>query len=49
MSYVGYTTVSTSSQRERLQLDALITTGVHERDVFADVASGTRAATSDLA
>ncbi|AUZ88586.1 invertase [Arthrobacter agilis] len=44
MRHLGYTRVSTSSQDAQLQLDALVAAGVHKRDVFADVTSGTRAA-----
>jgi DNA invertase Pin-like site-specific DNA recombinase len=44
MRNLGYTRVSTSSQDAQLQLDALVAAGVHKRDVFADVTSGTRAA-----
>lgn len=44
MRYLGYTRVSTSSQDAQLQLDALVAAGVHQRDVFADVTSGTKAA-----
>lgn len=44
MRHLGYTRVSTSSQDAQLQLDALIAAGVHKRDVFADVTSGTRTA-----
>lgn len=36
--------MSTSSQDASLQLDALIAAGVQKRDVFADVASGSRSA-----
>jgi DNA invertase Pin-like site-specific DNA recombinase len=39
-----YTRASTSSQDAQLQLDALVAAGVHKRDSFADVTSGTRAA-----
>lgn len=39
-----YKRVSTSSQDAQLQLDALVAAGVHKRDVFADVTSGTKAA-----
>ncbi|MDF2992680.1 MAG: invertase [Microbacterium sp.] len=38
----GYTRVSTSSQDAQLQLDALVAAGVQERDVFADVTSGSK-------
>ena len=44
MRHLGYTRVSTSSQDTQLQLDALVAAGVHKRDVFSDVTSGTRAA-----
>jgi DNA invertase Pin-like site-specific DNA recombinase len=42
--HLGYTRVSTLSQDAQLQLDALVAAGVHRRDVFVDVTSGTRAA-----
>src|SRR6478735_3295885 len=41
---LGYTRVSTSSQDAQLQLDALVAAGVQKRDVFADVASGSKTA-----
>ncbi|MEJ6490795.1 recombinase family protein [Leucobacter sp. USCH14] len=44
MRLLGYTRVSTVSQDARLQLDALRTEGVQNRDVFSDVTSGSRAA-----
>jgi DNA invertase Pin-like site-specific DNA recombinase len=44
--YVGYTRVSTRSQEARLQVDALVKSGVQERDIFADVTSGSRTAIS---
>ncbi len=44
MRMLGYTRVSTSNQNARLQLDALKSVGVEERDVFADVTSGSRKA-----
>ena len=44
MRHLGYTRVSTSSQDAQLQLDALVAAGVHKRDVFSDVTSGTKAA-----
>ncbi|GAB3555445.1 recombinase family protein [Arthrobacter tumbae] len=43
MRHLGYTRVSTSTQDAQLQLDALIAAGVHKRDIFSDVTSGTRA------
>lgn len=46
MRYLGYTRVSTRSQDARLQVDALVKSGVQERDVFADVTSGSRTAIS---
>jgi DNA invertase Pin-like site-specific DNA recombinase len=42
--HLGYTRVSTLSQDAQLQLDALVAAGVHRRDVFVDVTSGTWAA-----
>lgn len=44
MRHLGYTRVSTPTQDAQLQLDALIAAGVHRRDIFSDVTSGTRAA-----
>ena len=44
MRLLGYTRVSTASQDARLQLDALVDSGVQKRDVFADVTSGSRTA-----
>src|SRR5665811_2408819 len=41
---LGYTRVSTSSQDAQLQLDALVAAGVQNRDVFADVTSGSKTA-----
>jgi DNA invertase Pin-like site-specific DNA recombinase len=43
---LGYTRVSTSSQDAQLQLDALVAVGVQKRDVFADVTSGSKTASS---
>lgn len=45
MRQLGYTRVSTSSQDAQLQIDALVAAGVQKRDVFADVTSGSMAAT----
>lgn len=44
MRLPGYTRVSTSNQDAQLQVDALATTGVQKRDVFADVTSGSKTA-----
>lgn len=44
MRHLGYTGVSTPSRDAQLQLDALVAAGMHKRDVFADVTSGTRTA-----
>ena len=41
---LGYTRVSTSGQDAQLQLDALVKDGVQNRDVFADITSGSRTA-----
>ena len=41
---LGYTRVSTASQDAQLQLDALVAAGVQQRDVFADVTSGSKTA-----
>ena len=39
---LGYTRVSTSSQDAQLQLDALVSAGVQNRDVFPDASSWSR-------
>lgn len=44
MRLLGYTRVSPTSQDAQLQLDALVSTGVQKRDVFADVTSGSKTA-----
>lgn len=44
MRQLGYTRVSTTSQDAQLQLDALLADGVAQRDVFADVTSGSKTA-----
>lgn len=44
--HLGYTRVSTRSQDAKLQVDALVKAGVQERDIFADVTSGSRTAIS---
>ena len=44
MRLLGYTRISTSSQDAQLQLDALVAAGVQQRDVFADVTSGSKTA-----
>ena len=44
MRQLGYTRVSTTSQDAQLQLDALLAGGVAQRDVFADVTSGSKTA-----
>ena len=46
MRHLGYTRVSTRSQDAKLQVDALVKSGVQERDIFADVTSGSRTAIS---
>lgn len=46
MRHLGYTRVSTKSQDAKLQVDALTKSGVQERDIFADVTSGSRTAIS---
>lgn len=43
---LGYTRVSTAEQDPRLQVDALFGAGVEARDVFGDVTSGAKAASS---
>lgn len=40
MTLLGYTRVSTTSQADDLQRDALIAAGVEERHIFSDVISG---------
>lgn len=42
MRHLGYTRVSTRSHDAKLQVDALVKSGVQERDIFADVTSGSR-------
>jgi DNA invertase Pin-like site-specific DNA recombinase len=42
----GYTRVSTKSQDAKLQVDALVKSGVQERIIFFDVTSGSRTARS---
>lgn len=42
MRHLGYIRVSTRSQDAKLQVDALVKSGVQERDIFADVTSGSR-------
>lgn len=44
MRLLGYTRVSTATQDAQLQRDALVDVGVQQRDVFADVTSGSRTA-----
>ncbi len=44
--HLGYTRVSTRSQDAKLQVDALVKSGVQERDIFTDVTSGSRTAIS---
>lgn len=44
--HLGYTRVSTRSQDAKLQVEALVKSGVQERDIFADVTSGSRSAIS---
>ena len=44
MRHLGYTRVSTRSQDAKLQVDALVKSGVQERDIFVDVTSGSRTA-----
>lgn len=44
MRLLGYTRVSTADQGARLQVDALTSVGVEQRDMFADVTSGSRVA-----
>ena len=46
MRHLGYTRVSTKSQDAKLQVDALVKSGVQERDVFSDITSGSRTAIS---
>src|SRR6218665_2925695 len=44
--HLGYTRVSARSQDAKLQVDALVESGLQERDIFADVTSGSRTAIS---
>ena len=44
--HLGYTRVSTRTQDAKLQVDALMKSGVQKRDIFADVTSGSRTAIS---
>lgn len=46
MRLLGYTRISTTTQDAQLQLDALLSTGVQKRDVFADITSGSKTAAS---
>lgn len=46
MRLLGYTRVSTVDQDDRLQIDALLAAGVPRRDVYADVTSGAKTATT---
>ncbi len=46
MRLLGYTRVSTTNQDPQLQIDSLLSIGVQKRDIFADVMSGSKAATS---
>ena len=46
MRLLGYTRISTNAQDPQLQLDALLHIGVQKRDIFADVTSGSKTATS---
>ncbi|PDQ36032.1 MAG: invertase [Candidatus Lumbricidophila eiseniae] len=46
MRHLGYTRVSARSQDAKLQVDALVESGLQERDIFADVTSGSRTAIS---
>jgi DNA invertase Pin-like site-specific DNA recombinase len=46
MRLLGYTRVSTAAQDAQLQVDALLNIGVQQRDIFSDVASGTKVAAS---
>jgi DNA invertase Pin-like site-specific DNA recombinase len=44
MRLLGYTRVSTAAQDAQLQRDALVADGVQQRDIFADVTSGSKTA-----
>jgi len=44
MRLLGYTRVSTAAQDAQLQRDALAADGVQQRDIFADVTSGSKTA-----
>lgn len=45
MRLLGYTRVSTVGQDSHIQSDALLRSGVEERDIFSDVTSGAKNAT----
>lgn len=44
MRLLGYARVSTAAQDAQLQRDALVADGVQQRDIFADVTSGSKTA-----
>lgn len=44
MRQIGYTRVSTVGRDAQLQLDALVDADVQQRDMFADVTSGSKTA-----
>ncbi len=46
MSLLGYTRISTAGQDDQLQRDALTAAGVQARDIYSDVTSGSKEATS---
>jgi DNA invertase Pin-like site-specific DNA recombinase len=46
MAYLGYTRISTAGQDDQLQRDALLAAGVQARDIYSDVSSGSKEATS---
>lgn len=46
MRLLGYTRVSTTGQDAQLQIDALLNMGVQKRDIFSDVTSGSKTATT---
>jgi len=46
MRLLGYTRVSTTGQDAQLQVDALLKVGVQKRDMFSDVTSGAKTAST---
>lgn len=46
MAILGYTRISTAGQDDQLQRDALTAAGVQARDIYSDVTSGSKVATT---